>query len=438
MREDEFQGEVRQTTCFCGRTIHAELANLLIRSMETNGGEGLSEEIPHSAQALIIDAVRERATDIHLDPEDRGLRVRMRIDGAMRDAALLVPREGDRLINQFKSLAGIDPVAQLAADEARFGLQRDEETNIDLRVALIPCLEGQKLTVRVLDPRRVYEIHELGMNDLSLGRLRQWLVSLGGMFVVAGPVGSGKTTTLYALLHTLKSHPCSVSTLEDPVEYNIDGINQVQVDEKHGLTFAEGIRALSRHDPDVILVGELRDSSTARAAYGAASLGRTMLTTLHARDAAGAVTGLRYHGLDDRDIATTLSVVVAQRLVRKLCPDCRRESAPTDEEKCWLEFVDMPVPENTWEPGSCSHCGYSGYLGQTGVFEVWRLEEEDYHLLLGGATEREIRESLFSRHHKHFLDDALEKVTKGVTSFAEVQSLRLAGPALWPSMANSP
>jgi general secretion pathway protein E len=186
----------------------------------------------------------------------------------------------------------------------------------------------------------------------------------------------------------------------------------------------------------VILVGELRDPATARAAYGAAALGRTILTTAHARDAAGSVTTLRYHGLDDRDIASTLSVVVAQRLVRKLCPHCRRRSAPNEEEKRWFGFIGVPVPETSWEPGECDHCGQSGYFGQTGVFEVWRLEEEDYHLLLGGATERQIRDSLVSRGHRHFLADALEKAGEGVTTLAEVQALRLAGPALSPSAAS--
>ena len=249
------------------------------------------------------------------------------------------------------------------------------------------------------------------------------------MFLVAGPVGSGKTTTLYALLHALRLQTCSVSTLEDPVEYSIDGINQVQVDEEHDLTFAQGIKALARHDPDVILVGELRDSATAMAAYGAAALGRTILATLHAHDAAGTVTSLRYYGLTDRDIATTLSMVVAQRLVRKLCPHCRRETRPTDAQKRWFDVIQTAVPETSWEPVGCGHCRQSGYFGQTGVFEVWQLDEADYHQLLDGATERDVRSSLASRSHKHFLADAMEKVEAGVTTLGEVQRLRLAGPA---------
>ncbi len=420
-------------------TIETHLASSLLESLGENRRQEApetEEDIPRAARALVEDAVRQRATDLHLDPEARGLRVRMRIDGAVRDAALLVHRQGRRLINQLKGLAGIDPVAQFSADEARFAVPR-ERGNINLRLSSVPCLDGQKMTVRVLDPRQVvYGIHELGLSDADLNRVRHWFASLGGMFVVAGPVGSGKTTTLYSLLHELRVEACSACTLEDPVEYSIDGINQVQIDEEHGLTFSEGVRALARHDPDVILVGELRDAATARAAYGAAALGRTILTTMHARDAAGAVTGLRYFGLNDRDIATTLAVVVAQRLVRKLCPHCRRRAAPTEEQTRWFELIGVPLPEACWEPDGCERCGGSGYYGQTGVFEVWRLEDEDYHMLLGGATERDIRDSLVPREHKHFLSDAIEKAKAGVTSPTEVQRLHLAGPAFMPGAAS--
>lgn len=419
------------------RPINDDLAKLLIESLKNRQSVEGTDEPPRAATALVSDAIRQRATDIHLDTDTRGLRVRFRIDGVMHDAALLAPQEGSRLVNQFKSLVGLDPVAQFSADEARVTLEIDDEP-VDLRLAIIPCLHGQKLTVRVLDPRQLgFGLNELGMSEESLDRVQHWFQSLGGIFLVAGPVGSGKTTTLYALLHALKLQACSVSTLEDPVEYSIDGVNQIQIDEEHGLTFAEGITALARHDPDVILVGELRDRMTAQAAYGAAALGRTILTTLHARDAAGAVTSLRYYGLDDRDIATTLSVVMAQRLVRMLCPNCRRETPPSDEEKRWFGFLEIPVPESSWEPVGCERCGQSGYHGRTGVFEVWRPAEDDYHLLLAGGTEREIRNALAERGEKHFLADALEKAEAGVTSLAEVQRLHLAGPSLKPKIESA-
>jgi len=200
------------------RPIDSHLAGLLIESLGANEEGEPPDEPFGSAEALVRDAVRERATDVHLDPEGRGLRVRMRVDGVMRDAALLAPQQGHRLVNQFKSLGGIDPIAQFGADEARFGMEV-EDGDVDLRLAVIPCLHGQKLTMRVLDPRQVvYDIHQLGLSESSLGRVQHWFTSLGGIFAVAGPVGAGKTTTLYSLLHGLELQACSVSTLEDPIE----------------------------------------------------------------------------------------------------------------------------------------------------------------------------------------------------------------------------
>jgi len=418
------------------RPIHADLAPLLVESLADNRGEGETEGPSGWARALLLDATKHRADAIHLDPDSAGLRVRMRIDGAMEDAVSLTPQQGNRLVNQFKTLAGVDPVVQFNADEARITLSQDDR-EIDLRLALIPSLEGEKLTIRVLDPGNLsYGLDELGLDGIDLTHIRRWFDSLGGMFLVAGPVGAGKTTTLYSLLHALKPGNRSVITLEDPVEYSVDGITQIQIDEEHGLTFAAGITALARHDPDVVLVGELRDGASVQAACAAAALGRAILATLHARDAVGTLTALRYFGVDDRDIASTVSVVVAQRLVRKLCAHCRRRSAPTAEEKRWFEFMELPVPDSCWEPGQCDECRGSGYWGRTGVFEVWRLEEDDYHLLLAGATEREIRGSLSSRGHRHFLADALQKAEAGTTSVEEVRRLRLAGPAFSPVAAS--
>jgi type II secretory ATPase GspE/PulE/Tfp pilus assembly ATPase PilB-like protein len=412
-----------------GRRLDPHLAKELIESLGGNNEGEVSEQASDAARSLVRDAQRERATDIHLDPEQRGLRIRMRIDGAVRGAALLPRPAGDRLINQLKSLAGIDPVAQFDPDDARFALRIDER-DVDLRLALVPCLDGHKLTLRVLDPLRIMDDMEgLGMSEKALRSVRQAIASRGGMFVIVGPVGSGKTTTLYCLLHTLRSRMCSVSTLEDPVEYRLDGINQIQINPEQGLTYSTGITALSRHDPDVILVGELRDAATTRAAYGAAALGRSIFTTLHARDTAGAVTTLRHYGLGDRDIATTLSTVVSQRLVRKLCRNCRWQSTPTDEEKRWFEQIHEPCPRSSWQSGDCTRCGRSGYSGQIGVFEVWRLDEDDYQLVFDGGTEREIRENLASREHETMLADALGKAQLGQTSFSEVQRIHSVGPA---------
>ena len=422
--------------CERNRPVHPILADELLKALELNGGPD-DKEVSHLAQALLRDAIGNRATDIHLDCESRGTCLRLRIDGVLHDAAILPPAQAERLVNQLKSLAGVDPVAIFSAVQARLEISYDQR-NVSLRMAIIPTLPGEKMTIRILDPERmIYELDDLGLNEDERQRIQSWFTCLGGLFLVTGPVGSGKTTTLYSLLHMLKLGERSVLTLEDPVEYGIDGISQVQIDTRRGLSFCDGLKAAVRHDPDVILVGELRDEATVQAAYAASALGRTVLGTLHARDIAGTVTVLRRFGLDDRSIASNLSVVVAQRLVRRLCPNCRRFTEPTEFERDWFELIGKPVPQKTWEPGQCDACAGSGFHGRVGVFEVWRLDEEDYHFLLEGPSEREIRTHLSKRGQRRFLADALDKAESGVTTISEVQRLHLAGPAMAPDWAAS-
>ena len=418
------------------RPVCPELAEGLLSALP---GDNSSEsaERSHLAQALLRDAIVHRATDIHLDCESRGICIRLRIDGILRDAAVLPQFQANRLINQLKSLAKIDPVAIFSAEQARFTIRYDQR-EVNLRMAVIPALCGDKMTIRILDPERmVYSIGELGLNEDDQTSIERWFASLGGLFLVTGPVGSGKTTTLYSLLHALKLGERSVITFEDPVEYGVDGINQVPIDAGHGLSFCDGLKAAVRHDPDVILVGELRDEATVQAAYAASAIGRTVLGTLHARDTAGTITVLRHFGLEDRSIASNLSVVIAQRLVRRLCPNCRRFSKPTQSERDWFELIGKSVPQNTWEPGQCESCAGSGFHGRTGVFEVWRLDEDDYHFLLGGPSEREIRTHLSGGGLRRFLADALDKADAGVTTISEVQQLHLAGPAMAPDWGAS-
>jgi general secretion pathway protein E len=243
------------------------------------------------------------------------------------------------------------------------------------------------------------------------------------MLLVAGPTGTGKTTSLYALLHELRLLDCSVITIEDPVECQIDGISQIQVDEPHGLTFAEGIKAILRLDPDYMLVGEIRDGSSARAAVDAAATGRTLMSTIHTRDAVGSVTVLRNLGLADHEIAAVLSIIVSQRLVRRLCPHCRTCGPPTEREARWLDTVKVPVPDTTWHAVGCDKCRDIGYRGRMGVFEVWRLDEHDYGLILDHADERSIRDRLCHTDHNFLLADALVKVESGITSIEELRSM---------------
>jgi type II secretory ATPase GspE/PulE/Tfp pilus assembly ATPase PilB-like protein len=245
------------------------------------------------------------------------------------------------------------------------------------------------------------------------------------MFLVTGPTGAGKTTTLYALLHELRMLERSIVTLEDPVEYDIDGITQLQVDEDHGLTFRNGLKAMLRLDPDFLLLGEIRDVESARTAAAAASSGHVLLSTLHSHDPVNAVTTLRHWGLADYEITAALQVVVSQRLVRRLCPACRKQEAPKPRELRWLRGVVEEVPDAIWHAVGCGECRGLGYQGRVGVFEVWRLQDDDLDLIADHATERAVRQHLRKRRHQTLVNDGLEKARSGETTVCELLGARL-------------
>lgn len=380
------------------------------------------EEAPETleADALLTDAVAARATDLHLDPFPDHYRVRLRIDGIIVDAVEVSFEQGRRLVNQFKAMATLDPIPSVRCNEGSFVYTLDD-IDLDLRVTSIPCVSGDKLAVRVLTPpASVQSIDDLGIPSDGVGWIQRWMDATGGMFLVSGPTGSGKTTTLYALLHELKLSDSHVVTLEDPVEYEVPGINQVQVDADHELDFARGTQAMLRLDPDYVLIGEIRDVPSAQAAISVATSGRSMMATLHSRDAVGTITSLRNLGLDDYAIAANLGIVASQRLVRRLCPDCRTRGRPDEISRQWLLEAGRDVPEETWLPTGCARCNNLGFRGRLGVFEVWQLTEEDYGRILRHEDEHSLRQALTDRGQRMMLDDGLAKVEKGDTTLREL------------------
>jgi general secretion pathway protein E len=251
--------------------------------------------------------------------------------------------------------------------------------------------------------------------------LEHWLDNVNGLFLAAGPTGCGKTTTVYSVLHELKFTDSTVVSIEDPVEYEVSGITQVQLGERHHLSFAEGVKAMLRLDPDFLMVGEIRDSASAHGAVDAAISGRVLLSTVHTRDAVGVVSALRNWGLPDHQIAESLAVVVAQRLVRQLCRDCRKLNVPTDRDLHWPHCLQLPVPKFFWSAAGCPKCGGLGYFGRTGIFELWRLQEMDYRLILEHCDEHSLRSHFHSEHGEGLLLDGLAKVADGVTSLSELR-----------------
>lgn len=376
-----------------------------------------------SSRLLLKDAVQSEASDIHMEPFSGGIRIRLRIDGVLHDTAILVYEEGEKLIRHFKSIAGLDPVGSFKPQDARTKVDMSDRT-IDIRLACVPCQGGEKLVMRILDPFQIeHRIQELGFSRQHQQEIEQWLGNISGMCLVAGPTGSGKTTTLYAILHELKLHSKSITTIEDPVEYSVDGITQLQVNHRHGLDFSEGIKAMLRMDPDYLLVGEIRDYESARAAVEASASGRVLMSTLHSRDTAGVISSLRNWDLLDYEIATNLELVVAQRLVRKLCKKCRVQEAPNEQEKNWFKLLGIPVPKKTWHAKGCKLCRKTGYRGRTGVFEIWRKSEKDHDLILLHSDEASIRKQLRGQGRKSLLDDGLDKTREGITTLEEVQRM---------------
>lgn len=383
---------------------------------------------PAAHLRLVETALRRRASDIHLDPLLDGYQIRLRIDGLLTAQESLSRESGQRLVNQFKAASGIEPGTIFTP----LGTRRKwivEGRPIDCRITLAPCISGPKLAIRLLDPERLrHRVTDLGLRETDRDQFDRWLKTLNGMFLVTGPTASGKTTTLYALLHELAAEHRHIVSVEDPVEYEIDGINQIQVDHRHGIDFAAGLRTILRLDPDHAMIGELRDADAAQAAVSAAIAGHAMLATLHARDAVSAITALRNFGLADHQISSALGVVVNQRLVRRLCVACRRESNLAPAEAAWFERHHLRIPSTAWTPAGCADCEGTGYRGRTGLFEVWHLDRADYEMLLAGADEETLRRHLDSGGHTGLWEDAAAKIESGTSTFAEVQRLGLSLP----------
>jgi type IV pilus assembly protein PilB len=368
---------------------------------------------------VVAQAVERGASDIHLAPDGRELRVRFRVDGVLQDVTTVPRRMAPGVISRIKIMAELNIAEKRLPQDGRVGLAVDGR-HIDLRVVTLPSVHGESIVMRVLDKASVVvKLEKLGMAEADRQRFERACGETHGAVLVTGPTGSGKSTTLYAALTLLNTPEKNIITVEDPVEYEISGLTQVQVAPKVGLTFASGLRSMVRADPDVIMVGEIRDRETAQIAVESALTGHLVLSTLHTNDAPSAITRLIEMGIEPFLVASALDCVVAQRLARMLCAHCKRRtiiSAKTLRASGYKARVELEA----YEPVGCRRCGGSGYRGRLGMYEVMSITPEIQAMALQRAPAEAIRDVAVGQGMSRLRDDGLEKVKQGQTSMAEI------------------
>ncbi len=368
---------------------------------------------------IVAQAVERGASDIHFAPDGRELRVRFRIDGVLQDITTVQRRTAAGVVSRVKIMAELDIAERRLPQDGRVGLTVDGH-HVDLRVVTLPSVHGEALVLRVLDKDAVVvDLDKLGMAEAERERFERAFHETHGAVLVTGPTGSGKSTTLYAALQRLNTTEKNIITVEDPVEYEIAGLTQVQVSPKVGLTFAAGLRSMVRADPDVIMVGEIRDRETAQIAIESALTGHLVLSTLHTNDAPSAITRLVEMGIEPFLVASALDCIVAQRLARKLCSSCKRRTIITAQilrDNGYKALVDLEA----YEPVGCRRCGGSGYRGRVGLYEVMDVSSEIQQLALARRPSEEIRDLAVRQGMRRLRDDGLEKVRQGRTSIAEI------------------
>ena len=374
---------------------------------------------------LLLEALDTRASDVHLETYQSGLRVRYRVDGVLQDAIAPPPRLAAAVVSRLKIMAELDIAERRLPQDGRIRL-RMHDRQVDVRVSTLPTLHGESVVLRLLDKEsgRIGLV-ELGMGPETLARFDSVISKPHGIVLATGPTGSGKTTTLYAAVDRIRTGREKILTVEDPVEYELPGVPQVPVNEKVGLTFANALRALLRQDPDVMLVGEIRDQETADIATHAALTGHLVLSTLHTNDAATALTRLVDLGIEPYLVASTVEAVLAQRLVRRICESCRRPAEPTADQRATLGESARALTK-VWEGEGCDECRGTGYRGRTGIYELLVMEPQLREAVLGDTNISAGRLQALAQEAgmKLLREDGLRLVAEGLTTVEEV--LRVA------------
>lgn len=380
---------------------------------------------PEILDEIFSDAFSYHASDIHFEPRHKEVIIRFRVDGVLQEAGRISKEHYENILNRIKVTSNLRIDEHFAAQDGSLHYQKDNSV-FDLRTSIVPTVEGEKAVLRIL----ASYIKGLSLSDLGLSPEDQSVVEENaqkpfGMILITGPTGSGKTTTLYALLTLLNRSDVNITTIEDPVEYKTLGINQIQVNPQTNLTFAKGLRSIVRQDPDTILVGEIRDEETAEVAVNAALTGHLLLSTFHANDAATAIPRLLDMGVEPFLLSSTLELLVAQRLVRKICEHCRYSTDMSQKEIAAKYkgaeqfFADKTV--TLYQGKGCDNCGHSGYKGRTAIFELINITKEIQELILKNPSSTEVWKLAQKQGAKRMFEDGIEKVKRGVTTLEELQ-----------------
>jgi len=366
---------------------------------------------------ILTQALKNRASDIHIEPYQKTIKVRFRVDGILHEVYDLPKRIHPHIVSRIKVMASLDIAEKRLPQDGRMKI-RVADRPIDIRVSIIPMAFGERIVLRLLDKTvSLLGLGDMGMPEREVSVFEKLIRKNGGIILVTGPTGSGKTTTLYASLKSINSKEKNIITIEDPIEYELKGVGQIQVNPKTDLTFERGLRSILRHDPDIIMVGEIRDLDTVEIAVQASLTGHLVFSTLHTNDAAGALTRLVDMGVEPFLIASCLLGVVAQRLVRTICPDCKEEYRPEEQAAREYGFTHNDL---LCRGNGCPSCMGSGYMGRTGIFELLVIDNEIRRLITSGADSITMKEAAMRRGMTSLFEDGLSKVKAGVTTLNEV------------------
>jgi len=432
LSEDELAGEGMLTSADEGMMVDVDefekvvgeaLSDVeIVDEKEEEAVQEVERPIVKLVNGILVNAIKERASDVHIEPYENSLRVRQRVDGVMYTVMNLPVKIKNAVSSRVKIMASLDIAERRLPQDGRIKLKLGKKREIDFRVSTVPCLFGERTVLRLLDKSNLQvDLTKLGFEEENLRNFMQALDKPYGMILVTGPTGSGKTTTLYSALNYLNKIGVNVSTAEDPVEYNFLGINQVHVKEDIGLTFASALRSFLRQDPDIIMIGEIRDFETAEIAVKAALTGHLVLSTLHTNDAPSTISRLLNMGIEPFLVAASLILVATQRLVRVLCPSCKEEEKVSVAALMEVGFSEQEAQSVTCYRGrGCPECNNSGYKGRLALYEVMPLHDELKEMILEGASAAELKKTAIRLGMYTLRMSGLAKIKKGITSIEEI------------------